>query len=70
MDDDRLADPAWSDRQGWRYALPDEGVLQGPVRSAEDHDLYCLGDWVAGEARLHAALANGLDVGERVAYAL
>jgi predicted NAD/FAD-dependent oxidoreductase len=68
--DDRLADPVWSDHQGWRYALPDEGVLHGPVQSAEDHDLYCLGDWVAGEARLHAALANGLDTGERVAYAL
>ena len=68
--DDRLADPDWTDHQGWRYALPDEGVLHGPVQSAEAHDLYCLGDWVAGEARLHAALANGLDTGERVAYAL
>jgi predicted NAD/FAD-dependent oxidoreductase len=68
--DDRLADPDWTDHQGWRYALPDEGVLHGPVQSAEDHDCYCLGDWVAGEARLHAALANGLDVGERLAYAL
>jgi predicted NAD/FAD-dependent oxidoreductase len=68
--DDRLADPAWTDHQGWRYALPDEGVLHGPVQSAEDEDLYCLGDWVAGEARIHAALANGLDTGERLAYAL
>jgi len=70
LGDDRLADPNWTDHQGWRYALPDEGVLHGPVQSAEAHDLYCLGDWVAGEARLHAALANGLDTGERVAYAL
>jgi renalase len=28
-----------------------------------------LGDWVAGEARLHAALRNGLDTGERLALA-
>jgi hypothetical protein len=68
--DDRLVDPDWTDHQGWRYALAEEGVLRGPVQSAEDHDLYCLGDWVAGEARMHAALANGLDVGERLAYAL
>ena len=68
--DERLADPAWTDHQGWRYALPDEGVDSGPVDSARDEGLYLLGDWVAGEARLHAALANGLDVGERVAYGL
>ena len=68
--DERLADPAWTDHQGWRYALPNEGVDSGPVDSARDEGLYLLGDWVAGEARLHAALANGLDVGERVAYGL
>jgi hypothetical protein len=68
--DDRLADPAWTDHQGWRYALPENGVAGGPVQSARSEGLYALGDWVAGEARLHAALANGLDVGERVAYAL
>jgi len=68
--DDRLTDPDWTDHQGWRYALPDDGVAAGPVDDAEAADLYCLGDWVAGEARLHAALRNGLDTGERVAYAV
>jgi predicted NAD/FAD-dependent oxidoreductase len=68
--DDRLADPSWTDHQGWRYALPEGGVDRGPVDSARDAGLYLLGDWVAGEARLHAAIANGLDVGERVAYGL
>jgi len=67
--DDRLAEPAWSDHQGWRYALPEGGVRRGPLDSAERAGLYCLGDWVAGEARVHAALANGLDVGERVVHA-
>jgi len=65
--DDRLADPAWTDYQGWRYAQPETGVDRGPLDSACQEGLYLLGDWVAGEARVHAALANGLDVGERVA---
>jgi len=65
--DDRLADPAWTDHQGWRYAQPEGGVDRGPIGSARREGLYLLGDWVAGEGRLHAALANGLDVGERVA---
>ena len=29
--------------------------------------LYFAGDWVAGEARVHVALRNGLTVGERIA---
>ena len=70
MGDDRLADPAWTDHQGWRYALPEGGVDRGPIDSARGEDLYLLGDWVAGEGRLHAALANGLDTGERVVYGL
>ncbi|MDF9745360.1 NAD(P)/FAD-dependent oxidoreductase [Natrinema salsiterrestre] len=69
LDDDRLRDPDWTDHQGWRYALPDDGVARDPLQLAESHDLYCLGDWVAGEARLHAALRNGLEVADRVADA-
>lgn len=70
MNDERLSDPDWTDHQFWRYALPDRGVNTGPVQSAQDVGLYCVGDWVAGEARVHAALRNGLDVGERIAYSL
>jgi len=68
--DDRLASPAWTDHQGWRYALPEGGVRRGPLDSAESAGLYCLGDWIPGEGRLHAALANGLDTGERLAHSL
>ena len=68
--DGRLADPAWTDHQGWRYALPEGGVDRGPIDSARRDDLYLLGDWVAGEGRLHAAIANGLDAGERVVHGL
>ncbi len=67
LDDDRLRDPDWTDDQGWRYALPEDGVARDPLQLAESDDLYCLGDWVAGEARLHAALRNGLEVADRVA---
>jgi len=66
--DDRLSEPDWTDHQGWRYALPEGSVRRGPLDSAERAGLYCLGDWIPGEGRLHAALANGLDVGERVAH--
>ena len=67
--DDRLTAPDWTDTQGWRYALPEGGAPSGMLQSARDHDLYFLGDWVAGEARLHAALRNGLDTGEHIAHA-
>ncbi|WP_302082044.1 NAD(P)/FAD-dependent oxidoreductase [Salinibaculum rarum] len=67
--DDRLSDPDWTDHQGWRYALPEAGAPTGLLQSAERENLYFLGDWVAGEARLHAALRNGLDTGERIVHA-
>jgi len=70
LDDDRLADPRWTDHQFWRYALPDAAVDPGPVAAAEKYGLYPTGDWVAGEARLHAALADGLACGERMAASL
>ena len=68
--DDRLENPAWTDHQGWRYALPENGVARGPCESAEREGLYLLGDWVAGEGRLHAALRNGLETGERIVYSI
>ena len=70
LGDERLTDPDWTDHQGWRYALPEGGVRAGAVDAAADHDCYVLGDWVAGEARLHAALRNGLDTGEETALSL
>jgi len=67
LDDDRLTEPDWTDHQGWRYALPDDGVAREPLREAEKQDLYCTGDWVAGDARLHAAIRTGLEAGDRIA---
>ena len=66
FDDERLLEPDWTDHQGWRYAQPETAVDREPLRQAEAEGLYCLGDWVAGEARVHAALRNGLEVGDRV----
>jgi len=68
--DERLAAPAWTDHQGWRYALPESGVRTGALGAAEAAGCYCVGDWVVGEARVHAALRNGLETGERLAYSL
>jgi len=68
IEEERLSDPAWADHQRWRYALPENGVAGGPVDTAASEGLYVLGDWVAGEGRLHAALRNGLDTGEQVVH--
>ena len=67
LGDDRLADPDWTDYQGWRYAQPGDAVAAGPLDRAAEHDLFFAGDWVAGEGRVHLALRNGLDTGERIA---
>ncbi|MFC7135527.1 NAD(P)/FAD-dependent oxidoreductase [Halobaculum litoreum] len=67
--DDRLADPDWVDDQGWRYALPDEGLAADAeaLASAREAGLFLAGDWVAGAARAHEALWNGVDAGDRIA---
>jgi predicted NAD/FAD-dependent oxidoreductase len=70
MDDPRLADPDWTDHQGWRYALPEGGVRTEAVREAAREGVYAVGDWVPGAARLHAAVRNGLETGAAVARAL
>jgi predicted NAD/FAD-dependent oxidoreductase len=68
--DERLTEPDWTDHQGWRYALADEGARSGAVQDASDEGVYATGDWVAGEARLHAAVRDGLETGERIVYSL
>jgi predicted NAD/FAD-dependent oxidoreductase len=67
LGDDRLADPEWTDYQHWRYAQPEDTVDGEAVDMAATHDLYLAGDWVADEPRLHAAIRNGLETGERIA---
>jgi len=66
LDSDRVRDPDWVDDQGWRYALPDDGIDPSTARTLEPAGLYLAGDWVAGTDRLHAALWNGVETGERI----
>jgi len=65
--DQRLRDPDWTDHQGWRYAQPEAEPPAGLLADAESHDLYVLGDWVEDVPRLHGAIRNGLETGERLA---
>nr|WP_272931382.1 FAD-dependent oxidoreductase [Halobacterium noricense] len=67
LDDTRLVDPAWTDTQGWRYALPEDAVDPAPVAAIRDAGLHVAGDWVAGEGRVHAAVESGLAAGDRLA---
>jgi len=66
LGDDRLRDPGWTDTQGWRYALPDEAVPASPVEAAREAGLHVAGDWVAGQARVHAAVESGLAAADRI----
>lgn len=66
LNDDRYANPDWVDSQGWRYALPENAAEGTAVRAAEDAGLYCAGDWVVGEGRVHRAFENGREVGQRL----
>ncbi|GAA0673445.1 NAD(P)/FAD-dependent oxidoreductase [Natronoarchaeum mannanilyticum] len=66
LDDDRLADPDWTDHQRWGLALPDDGVDPALLDAVDEDGLWFAGDWVAGEARSHAAIGTGLDAGDRI----
>lgn len=60
----------WADVVRWRDALPDAGADRDLLDRASAADLFFAGDWVVGEARVHAALRSGLETGERVAELL
>ncbi|WP_135806078.1 NAD(P)/FAD-dependent oxidoreductase [Halorussus marinus] len=56
----------WAEVVRWREALPDAGADREALDRGADAGLFFAGDWVVGEGRLHAALASGLDAGDRV----
>ncbi|MDZ7689185.1 MAG: FAD-dependent oxidoreductase [Halobacteriales archaeon] len=66
LNDTRLRTYDWYDHQRWRYALALDGVDAEAVERAADENIYLAGDWVAGEARLHAVFRNGLETGDRI----
>lgn len=60
--------PLWSDRQGWRYALPDGQAHLSTLQSFEQtHHLYFSGDALVGIGRLHLAILDGFQVADRIA---
>ena len=70
FDDDRFASPDWTDVQRWRFALPESGADADVLARAEGEGVFFAGDWVVGEGRVHEALRNGLETGERIANRL
>lgn len=66
LDDDRLESPGWVDDQGWRYALPNEGVDATTLEPLREQRLFFAGDWLSGDGRAHEAFWTGVDVAETV----
>lgn len=67
LDDLRLTTPAWTDHRAWDNALAEDGMDGDLIDEAAAAALYFAGDWVVGEARVHAALRSGLETGHRIA---
>jgi predicted NAD/FAD-dependent oxidoreductase len=70
FEDERFADPDWSDLSHWRFALPENEADGGVLGRGEGRGLFFAGDWVVGEGRVHEALRNGLETGDRIAERL
>ncbi len=60
--------PLWVDVHRWRYALADAPCA--PAASAGIAGLFVAGDMVAGQGRVHLAIASGRAAAERIAAAL
>lgn len=60
------ADPAWTDHQRWRYALPTAAANRERLRDAEDAHLFVTGDALVGEGRVNRVLEAGLRCAERI----
>lgn len=65
-----LPEPAWTDSQRWRYALPNDGADADTLHEAASDGLFFAGDAVAGKGRVHLALESGLEAAERIRAAL
>ncbi|MFB6129901.1 MAG: NAD(P)/FAD-dependent oxidoreductase [Salinigranum sp.] len=70
LGDDRLRHPDWTDERRWRDAIPDARADPEVMGRSADAGLYFAGDWLVGEGRVHRALWNGVETGERLAERL
>ncbi|MEM1094809.1 MAG: FAD-dependent oxidoreductase [Bacteroidota bacterium] len=57
----------WADLQRWRYALPTTAVNAEALVASEQAGLYFASDALLGKGRVEGVLAQGLQVGQRVA---
>jgi renalase len=64
--DEDLPQPHWSDRQGWRYALPD-GRADFDTLNQAIGGLFFAGDYTAGQGRVHLAIEQGWRVAQLIA---
>ena len=62
----RCMDPAWSDSQRWRYALPTAAADDTTLQKAETEGIFVTGDALVGKGRVHRALEEGLRCAGRV----
>lgn len=61
-----LGEPAWADRQRWRYALPDAAADADALALGAKQRLFFAGDFMAGKGRVHLALESGLAAADRI----
>lgn len=59
-----LRQPAWADKQGWRYALPEEAADAGTLAEGQAAGLFFAGDALVGKGRVERALQTGLNAGK------
>ncbi|MBA3945489.1 MAG: FAD-dependent oxidoreductase [Herpetosiphonaceae bacterium] len=67
--DQPLRSPLWSNRQGWRFALPD-GRADPAILNAVLPGLYFAGDYTAGQGRVHLAIEQGWAAAAAIAQQL
>lgn len=61
-----LSRPLWTDKQGWRYALPEASADPDALAAGAQVGLFFAGDALQGTGRIGKAVESGLDAGERV----
>lgn len=64
--DKDVSRPHWADKQGWRYALPEDAADAEALADGAEAGLFFAGDALAGRGRVGAAVESGLDAGERL----